>query len=86
MDGQTGAARETGTCVEGRLLEKLILAVFCRAFPVSRLPGSCVSQGRREPLPPSTLAHGCRLLFLPAYSPDFSPIEEAFSKLKTFLR
>jgi transposase len=31
-------------------------------------------------------ACGCRLLFLPAYSPDFSPIEEAFSKLKTFLR
>src|SRR2546430_17680497 len=31
-------------------------------------------------------AKGCRLVFLPAYSPDFSPIEEAFSKLKTFLR
>lgn len=31
-------------------------------------------------------AKGCRLLFLPAYSPDFSPIEEAFSKLKSFLR
>ena len=31
-------------------------------------------------------AQGCRLLFLPAYSPDFSPIEEAFSKLKTFSR
>ncbi len=31
-------------------------------------------------------ARGCRLLFLPTYSPDFSPIEEAFSKLKTFLR
>jgi transposase len=29
---------------------------------------------------------GCRLLFLPTYSPDFSPIEEAFSKLKTLLR
>jgi hypothetical protein len=26
------------------------------------------------------------LLFLPSYSPDLSPIEEAFSKLKTFLR
>jgi hypothetical protein len=25
-------------------------------------------------------------LFLPSYSPDFSPIEEAFSKLKAFLR
>jgi transposase len=31
-------------------------------------------------------ACGCRLLFLPAYSPDLSPIEEAFSKLKTLLR
>ena len=31
-------------------------------------------------------ARGCRLLFLPAYSPDFSPIEEAFSKLKAVLR
>jgi transposase len=31
-------------------------------------------------------AQGCQVLFLPAYSPDFSPIEETFSKLKTFLR
>ena len=29
---------------------------------------------------------GCQLLFLPAYSPDLSPIEEAFSKLKAFIR
>jgi transposase len=31
-------------------------------------------------------AKGCQLLFLPTYSPDLSPIEEAFSKLKAFLR
>jgi transposase len=31
-------------------------------------------------------AKGCQLLFLPGYSPDLSPIEEAFSKLKTILR
>lgn len=31
-------------------------------------------------------ARGCRLLFLPSYSPDLSPIEQAFSKLKTWLR
>jgi transposase len=31
-------------------------------------------------------ACGCRLVFLPTYSPDFNPIEEAFSKLKTYLR
>lgn len=29
---------------------------------------------------------GCRLLFLPPYSPDFNPIEQAWSKLKTLLR
>jgi transposase len=31
-------------------------------------------------------AAGCQVRFLPAYSPDFSPIEWAFSKLKTWLR
>lgn len=31
-------------------------------------------------------AKGCRLLYLPSYSPDLSPIEPAFSKLKTLLR
>lgn len=31
-------------------------------------------------------AVGARLLFLPPYSPDFSPIEQAFSKLKALLR
>ena len=31
-------------------------------------------------------ATGARVLFLPRYSPDFQPIEGAFSKLKAFLR
>jgi transposase len=31
-------------------------------------------------------ARGAILLFLPAYSPDFSPIEEAFSKVKALLK
>jgi transposase len=29
---------------------------------------------------------GARLLYLPAYSPDFNPIELAFSTIKTWLR
>jgi transposase len=29
---------------------------------------------------------GCELLFLPPYSPDLNPIEEAFSKIKALLR
>ena len=31
-------------------------------------------------------AAGARLLYLPPYSPDFNPIENAFAKLKTLLR
>jgi transposase len=31
-------------------------------------------------------AAGARLLYLPAYSPDFNPIELAFAKLKALLR
>lgn len=29
---------------------------------------------------------GCELRFLPAYSPDLNPIEEAFSKVEALLR
>jgi transposase len=31
-------------------------------------------------------AKGCEVMFLPAYSPDLNPIEEAFSKIKGILR
>ena len=29
---------------------------------------------------------GCELLYLPSYSPEYNPIEEAFSKIKGLLR
>ena len=29
---------------------------------------------------------GCELLYLPSYSPDYDPIEEAFAKIKMSLR
>ncbi len=29
---------------------------------------------------------GCKLIYLPPYSPDFNPIEEAFSKIKGLVR
>ena len=31
-------------------------------------------------------AAGAKLLYLPPYSPDFNPIENAFAKLKALLR
>jgi transposase len=31
-------------------------------------------------------SQGCELLYLPPYSPDLNPIEQAFSKVKALLR
>ena len=31
-------------------------------------------------------SRGCQLIYLPPYSPDFNPIEEAFAKIKALLR
>jgi transposase len=31
-------------------------------------------------------ARGCEVVFLPGYSPDLNPIENAFSKIKAFVR
>jgi transposase len=31
-------------------------------------------------------SRGCQLIYLPPYSPDFNPIEEAFAKIKVLLR
>ena len=44
--------------------------------------GSHKSQAARQ----AVRAVGARLLFLPPYSPDLNPIEQAFAKLKTLLR
>ena len=53
--------------------------------------GACVildncSIHRREDLEPLVEAVGARLLFLPPYSPEFSPIENFWSKVKSILR
>jgi len=31
-------------------------------------------------------ARGCQLIYLPSYSPDYNPIEEAFAEVKDLLR
>jgi len=61
-----------------------LLAPSLRPGQIVVLDNLSIHQGPR--VRQAIEARGCRLLFLPAYSPDFSPIEEAFSKLKTFLR
>lgn len=53
--------------------------------------GACVildncSIHRREDLEPLVEAVGARLIFLPPYSPEFSPIENYWSKVKSIVR
>ncbi len=45
-----------------------------------------LSAHKAERIRQALAEHGCELLFLPPYSPDFTPIEQAFSKLKAILR
>lgn len=65
---------------------------YLRAFLVPMLvPGQVVvldnlSVHKDARVAPLLATAGCRLCYLPAYSPDFNPIELAFSKIKTALR
>ena len=45
-----------------------------------------LSVHKREQVKTVIEAAGAKLLYLPPYSPDLNPIEQAFSKLKAFLR
>jgi transposase len=73
-------------------LDRRIFAAFVERFLVPALrPGQTVvldnlsvhKSARARQL---IEAAGCRVVFLPTYSPDFNPIEQAFSKLKHRLR
>jgi transposase len=63
---------------------ELVLAPSLKAGQIVVLDNLSVHKGAR--VRQLIEARGCELLFLPAYSPDYSPIEETFSKLKAFLR
>jgi transposase len=45
-----------------------------------------VSVHKADRIRQAIAARHCQLLFLPPYSPDFTPIEQAFSKIKAILR
>ncbi len=82
-----------GPCaaVEGATTARVFEAYVAQVLAPALRPGQVVvvdnlSAHKGERVRELVEARGCSLLFLPAYSPDFSPIEEAFSKLKARLR
>ena len=85
-EGITAAMTMTGAT------DGAVWALFVREVLVPSLhPGQIVlwdnlSVHKNQQLCRLIEAQGCQVRFLPPYSPDFSPIEQAFSKLKTRLR
>ena len=82
-----------GPClaVEGGTTKAVFEAYVERVLAPSLSPGQVVvldnlSAHKGERARRLVERRGAQLLFLPSYSPDLSPIEEAFSKVKALLR
>jgi transposase len=86
LDGITAAMT-----VEGPLDRPAFDAYVARVLVPRLRPGQVViwdnlSVHKSDAAQRLIAARGCQLLWLPPYSPDFSPIEQAFSKVKAALR
>jgi transposase len=77
------------TC-DGAINGELFIAYVEQVLVPELRPGDVVvmdnlSGHKRAGVRAAKEAAGCRLWYLPAYSPDLNPIEKAFAKLKTLL-
>lgn len=77
--------------VEGAVTREVFLAYVEQVLLPWLVPGQQVILDNRNVHSPARIRTlievvGCTVRFPPAYSPDFSPIEAAFAKLKVWLR
>lgn len=87
LEGAMGAAM----AVEGSTRAFVFEAYVERFLAPSLRPGQIVVMDnlgahKTERVRELIEERGCRVWFLPTYSPDLNPIEEAFSKVKAHLR
>tara|TARA_R110000868_G_scaffold45566_1_gene151135 strand:- start:52 stop:618 length:567 start_codon:yes stop_codon:yes gene_type:complete len=91
----TGALRLSGMTapmvLDGPMNGAAFLAYIEQVLVPTLSPGDVVIMDNLPAHKPTVVreaieAAGAQLRFLPPYSPDFNPIENAFSKLKAFLR
>jgi transposase len=73
----------TDTAVFGTYLQHFLLPALSPGMVIVVDNVGAHQPGRIRQL---VVAAGCELVFLPAYSPDLSPIEEAFSKIKALVK
>jgi transposase len=77
--------------IDGAVNGDLFVAYVEQVLVPTLRPGEVVvldnlSSHKRAAVRQAIERAGCRLLYLPPYSPDFNPIEPAFAKLKALLR
>ena len=77
--------------VEGATTKAVFEAYVERVLAPSLSPGEIVvmdnlSSHKGSRIKELIEGRGCELIYLPPYSPDLNPIEEAFAKLKALLR
>ena len=87
------SVRGMGPClaVEGSTTTAVFEAYLERVLVPSLRPGQVVVMDNLSAHKGSRVrelieGRGCELIYLPPYSPDFNPIEEAFAKIKGLLR
>lgn len=85
--GGLAAAMTVSGAADARTVEAFVRALVVPLLrPGQTLVLDNVATHKGERLRRLVEGAGCRLRFLPAYSPDLSPIEEAFAQLKARLR
>ena len=91
LAGVSLAGMRPAMTVEGGT-DTAVFATYLEHFLLPSLaPGTVIvvdNLGAHQPdrIAELVTAAGYELVFLPAYSPDLSPIEEAFSKIKTLIK
>jgi len=76
------------TCnMNSKLFELWFVEVLLKLIPTgSAFILDNASWHRKKVLKTLAEAAGCRLIFLPPYSPDFNPIEKTWANLKKFIK
>jgi transposase len=81
----------TACCFDGATDTEMFVAFVERFLVPTLKPGQVVVMDNLSPHKSPRVCHlieaaGARMLRLPPYSPDFNPIEQAISKMKSVLR
>ena len=73
--------------VNGMVFEHYIRDILCPELTEGQtVVMDNLSSHHRDSIRSLIEAKGCKLLYLPSYSPDFNPIEMMFSKVKALVR